>query len=279
MPSQSLTWVDGKATERLPLPDRGLDFGDGLFETLLLRRGKPAYAEQHWERLSHGLAALALPDCVAVVRDQLQAVSEAVEAKDWTWASLRVTVTRGSAPRGYRPPRVSQPRIIMSASELGRDATQLCSPATLCSSSVRMAPQSRLAGVKHLNRLEQVLAAGDAARAEVDEAIMLDQRDHLVAVSSGNLFLRLGGSLLTPPLHECGIVGTRRELVLNRWGPALGLVVTEAEIGIDELFDADEVFYSNALVGLRPVERFEQRNWTDHSTCEALFKRYLDELC
>ncbi|RLA48501.1 MAG: aminodeoxychorismate lyase [Gammaproteobacteria bacterium] len=274
---QAATWVDGVRTEALPLPDRAMEFGDGLFETLLLHHGSPLFTDLHLQRLQCGLQVLAFPDCLAKAREQLLNASAVVCNLGWRWAALRLTISRGSGPRGYAPPAATRPRIIITASELSYDCQQMGAAAVLSLANVRWPTQPALAGLKHLNRLEQVLAAAERCAAGTDEAVMLGQSGQLVSVVAGNLFLVRGGTLQTPALVDCGIAGTRRRLVMERWAGTLGLPVRETTLSLQDLEAADEVFYCNSLLGLRPVSRFGQRHWSSHAICEALFEQYQGE--
>lgn len=273
-----MIWLDGRRARALPLPDRGLEFGDGLFETLLLRGSEPQFHQLHLARLRRGCQVLGFPACDRLVEEQLDAVAAEIRASGWPWSALRVTLTRGAGRRGYAPPENCTPRIVISVSSLGQAPSRMASPAALGLAGIRWPTQPALAGLKHLNRLEQVLAAREYHQAGYDEAVMLDQQGAVISVVAGNLFLVMDGRLLTAPLDRCGIAGTRRELVMRRWAPALGLVVAEETLGTELLERADEVFYSNSLVGLRPVARFGQRAWTSHAVCEALHRQYREDL-
>lgn len=278
MAGESVFWLDGISAGALPLPDRGLDFGDGLFETLLLINSEPLLLELHLQRLQRGLDALGFPDCLAQAREQLLKASLSIQARGWHRTALRVTVSRGQAERGYAPPVQATPRIIISATELDPGQNGMPPAASLVLADIRWSTQPALAGLKHLNRLEQVLAAGEARNAGADEALMLDQQGNVVSVSSGNLFFVLGDRLLTPAISHCGIAGTRRDCVIRRWGPAMGLAVEEVTVTPAQLASAHEVFYSNSLVGLRPVASFQGKQWQYHRVCAALYKHYQDEL-
>ena len=278
MPGDTLIWLDGAEASALPLPDRGLDFGDGVFETLLTRHGEPLYLDLHLARMLRGCKLLALPDYDSAVRRHLQAVTLAITARGWHWASLRITLSRGAGPRGYAPPTKARPRIIISVTRLDRFAPDMAAPAALHLADMRWATQPALAGLKHLNRLEQVLAAAEYNAAGLDEAVMLDQTGRVISVVAGNLFVVSGREILTPELRNCGIHGTRRDLVMRRWAPSLGLVVRECELSTGQLESADEAFYTNSLVGLRPVARFGRRRWSAHTVCEALYRQYRGEL-
>lgn len=277
MSGETAIWVDGVLESALPLPDRGLDYGDGLFETLLLHSAQPLHVELHLARLARGCRTLGFPECELAVLEHLHLAAACAGERNWPWSALRISLTRGAGPRGYAPPTDPTPRIIACLSNLGDAPSTIADPASLGLARVRWAMQPALAGIKHLNRLEQVLAAREYRESGLDEAVMLDQQGGVVSVVAGNLFIVYGDELLTARVDACGIAGTRRELIMGRWAPALGLVVREQAITIDQLESASEVFYSNSLLGLRPVARFRQRRWETHSTCEALYRLYRGE--
>ncbi len=278
MSSPGAIWLDGAPVAALPLPDRGLEFGDGLFETLLLRNGVALFPELHLERLGRGLQRLGFPDCAGSARNYLEQAAAAVVSRGWPWSAMRLTVTRGGGPRGYAPPEPARPRFLVTASRLDRDCASMPPPARLDISSVRWSTQPLLAGLKHLNRLEQVLAGAESRRRGVDESVMLDQEERVVSVVAGNLFAVSAGRLLTPSLDGCGISGTRRQLVLQHWAPAVGLAVEEAELTVSDLAAADGLFFSNSLLPLRPVAQLGDRRWASCEACEALFRCWLETL-
>ncbi|MEP4147784.1 MAG: aminodeoxychorismate lyase [Halioglobus sp.] len=276
MSSSPVVWVDGERVSALPLPDRGLDFGDGLFETLLVRDGEPLFLSLHMDRLSAGLELLSFPGCLATARAQLTAC--AAKLGDIKWAAMRLTVTRGSGPRGYAAPQNSTPRMVITAAALEQDRSQFAAPLELGWADLRWSSQPHLAGIKHLNRLEQVLVANQARDARWDEAVVLDQQGNVCSLSAGNVFLLEEGRLLTPALETCGIAGTRRRLVLEQLAPALGVSVEQVPITPRQLLAADAVICCNSIRGLRAVARIEERTWTDFSMCEALHQSYLEAM-
>jgi 4-amino-4-deoxychorismate lyase len=277
MSGQSAFWLDGTLTAALPLPDRGLDFGDGVFETLLLQGGEPLFLEQHLQRLLLGLQALGLPDCRIAVLQQLEQVSRAI-GNDSPWSALRVSVIRAPGQRGYAPTINLQPRVLITVTPIDRDCKTMSDAATMGVADLRLSTQPVLARIKHLNRLEQVLAAAQAQASGVDECFVLDQQEHLVSVIAGNVFLLCEGELLTPMLVECGVAGTRRQLIIDEWGPAIGLKVRETRLTLADLKGAQEVFYSNSLQTVRPIAKLGDQQWSSHSVCEALFQQYLENL-
>lgn len=278
MSNQTRTWLDGVPAAELPLPDRGLDYGDGLFETLLLRRGQPLLTELHLDRLRCGLDILRFPECLAPVVEQVHSAAAQVRSAGWQWASLRLSVTRGAGPRGYTPPRSPVPRVLVQIAELDHDAAAMPAAAALSLSPVRLSCQPLLAGIKHLNRLEQVMAAAQAQQEGVDEAVLLDQSGNVISVIAGNLFVLRDGALITPPLNQCGVAGTRRRLIMESLAPAVGLQVFERAVSMPDLESAEEAFYCNSLRGLRPVASLGDVRWETHAICEALFAQYVREL-
>ena len=278
MAGDTVIWVDGERASALPLPDRGLEFGDGLFETLLVRGAVPLFTQLHLARMQQGCRVLVFPPCDETLGEQLHRAVAYIGTRQWPFSALRITLTRGSGPRGYAPPREARPRIVISATRLGEASPGMAAPAKLCLANTRWPTQPALAGLKHLNRLEQVMAAREYRLAGADEAVMLDQQGRVVSVVAGNLFLSLDGRLLTAALDQCGIAGTRRDLVMRRWAPALGLEVVEGTLTLEQLEAADEAFFCNSLIGLRPVARFQQRSWTSHPVCEALYQQYQGDL-
>ncbi|MEP5567298.1 MAG: aminodeoxychorismate lyase [Halioglobus sp.] len=276
MSTTPVIWVDGEPALSLPLPDRGLDFGDGVFETLLVRDGVPLFLSLHLERLSAGLTLLSFPDCLGQAKAQLSAC--AAELGDSQWAALRLTVTRGSGPRGYASPKNATPRIVITAAALDQDRSRFAAPLELGWADLRWSSQPHLAGIKHLNRLEQVIVANQAKEAGWDEAVVLDQLGNVCSLSAGNLFILEAGKLLTPPLETCGIAGTRRRLVLEQLAPSLCVEVEQVPISTKQLMAAEAVIGCNSIRGLQPVARIDERTWTDFSMCEALHKRYIEAM-
>ncbi|MEH6517928.1 MAG: aminodeoxychorismate lyase [Halioglobus sp.] len=268
-------WIDGHRATSLPLPDRGLDFGDGLFETLLGVNGRVPFLALHMDRLTRGLKVLGFPDVTDLAHKYL---NMALSELDSEARAIRLTVTRGSALRGYAPPQEASPRIIISVSPLAWNPLRPASPAELGVADIRWSNQPVLAGIKHLNRLEQVLAAGQRVAQGWDEAVMLDDEGLPLSVVSGNLFIVKDARLLTPPLERCGIAGTRRALIVERWQDQLGLEVKVERFTLAELEAATEVFYCNSLLGFQPVGIFGSTSWTSQAVCSSVQKLYMEAI-
>lgn len=252
----SNSWVDGRPGESLPLKDRGLAYGDGLFETIAVRHGKPLRLERHLERLREGCARLGVPLDDELIRAELLAFSAGLGD-----GVAKLLLTRGDGLRGYAPPQPAAPRRIL----LGSPFTSY-PPAhaergiRLFPCRTRLAEQPLLAGLKHLNRLEQVLARAEWQDGEFAEGLMRDMSGRVIEGVFSNLFLAASGILLTADLSRCGVAGVMRAEILSL-AERQGIPVQVRDIQYDELLAADEVFLCNSLYGIWPVRSFEGCNW------------------
>ena len=235
--------------------DRGLAYGDGVFETLAARDGRPLAPERHLARLRRGCEALGFP----APDDERLAAALVAAAAPAGASVVKLIVTRGRGGRGYRPPAVAQPEIHVSSSPWpdGMDAARRDGVAVRRLEH-RMGENPALAGLKHLNRLDQVLAAAELARHPgAGEGIVCDQSGRPVCGVMSNLFLVRGGELVTPALRRCGVDGIIRcaLLELSRAGALPPAAVRD--VGDAELDDADEMFVTNSVRGLLPVRSLD----------------------
>jgi 4-amino-4-deoxychorismate lyase len=243
-------WVDGVEGGTLPVTDRGLHYGDGLFETIAAVDGGLRFEALHWERLARGCMRLGLasPDWNALRAEARQAA--AVDR-----AIVKVIVTRGSGGRGYAPERAGPPRriVLRYGWSAGPDAVG-DRGATVAWSEISLTAQPLLAGLKHLNRLEQVLARARVAARGVDEALMCSEDGQVICGTMSNVFIVRQNRLLTPRVDRAGVAGVIRAVVL-RDAAALGLPVAESTLRRADVESADEVFVTNARIGVWPVRR------------------------
>jgi 4-amino-4-deoxychorismate lyase len=246
-------WVDGIETNLVPADDRGLQYGDGLFETILVRHGVARFLDAHLARLERGLARFAIP--FAPWTELRADISGALERAP-RLAIVKIIVTRGSAEtRGYAPPKIAHARRIVSLWPTAPlEPVHLEQGVLLNVADLRLADSSPLAGLKHLNRLENVLAAADASRGNAFDSLLLNTLDQLVSGATSNVFLVKGGELRTPPVDRAGVAGVMRQIVL-REAPLLGIPAREQEITRADLFAADAMFITNARIGVVPVRR------------------------
>ena len=242
--SASRALLDGRPAAALPFSDRGLRYGDGLFETLRVAAGEPVWWDLHMARLARGCAALgiAVPAQQALA-DEARALSQGEDGV------LRLLVTRGDGPRGYAPAGGDARRLLLF--DPGLPAPR--APLQVGWGTLALGVQPRLAGCKHLNRLEQVLAAQECAAAGLDELLLLDSAGAVTSGIAGNLFVVRAGQLLTPLLDRCGVAGTCRAWLLSQ------CAVQVARLSRADVEAADELFLCNSLRGILPVARLAGR--------------------
>ena len=245
----SLTWVDGVTAETVPADDRGLHYADGAFETLSCHGGRIQYEDLHRSRLTRALAALRVTSPAEQGARLFAEAGQRLETARHTGIA-RLTVTRGSGPRGDTPPETPQLRSILRAYPRPESshAELRCGVA-----ATRWATQPQLAGLTLLARTEQVLAAGEGAADGWGDMVMLDSDDHVISSSRANLFMLFGKQVVTPCLAQCGIAGTRRELLLTEVLPATGYAVEIRPISLAECLSADALIATNSVSGVTPV--------------------------
>ena len=231
--------------------DRGLAYGDGLFETMSIRHSRVQRLDLHLDRLRQGCDRLALP---MPESNELNA-RIATAAADIDRGHLKLILTRGSGPRGYAPPAAVVPTAILLAAP---EPTDPAPSITVVSLSQIVGENVKLAGIKHLNRLEQVLGRVELADLDADEGLMLSTSGAVIGGTSRNLFARFGSRLDTPSLDRAGIAGIMRRAVLELCAE-LGIETRQRAILPEELDQADEVFMTNALVGVQSVSRLNGR--------------------
>jgi 4-amino-4-deoxychorismate lyase len=250
-------WVNGEPAEILRLADRGLQYGDGLFETLAVQDGRIHRLELHFDRLREGCARLRLPmPDEALLRRELARAAEGE-----TRSVLKLMITRGPGGRGYRPPDPpSVTRMIFRHAwpDYPADWSALGIELQVC--KTRLAVGSSLAGVKHLNRLEQVLARSEWTEG-AQEGLMLDADGRVVEGTMSNLFASPAeGRLVTPDLSRCGVAGVTRRHILAR-ADAEGLQVEIRDLSLAELLESREIFVCNSIAGVWPVQRIESHRY------------------
>ncbi|MGD9603885.1 MAG: aminodeoxychorismate lyase [Gammaproteobacteria bacterium] len=243
------TLVDGLVNAQIDCANRGLAYGDGLFETLPLDNGAPRRWSLHYARMRDGAARLFMP-CPAP-ETWLEDITRVHHLGGGPpLAVLKLLLVRAAGSRGYAPPteagaiRIVQLFRFPQARETGRVFV-----AITCATPLGLNP--RLAGVKHLNRLEQVLGAREVALADADEGVMCDVDGQPVSGTRANLFIVRDGVVLTPPVVRAGIAGVMRARLLAHRGTVR---VQEAALSGDDLRHCDEMFFTNVLRGMESVD-------------------------
>lgn len=245
------TLINGDWSDKVAVLDRGLQYGDGLFETLPVVNGQAQHWDAHFDRLARGCDRLRIPTPKReVLAEETDRICAGVER-----GVLKIVVTRGRGARGYRSPHTVLPtRVVTIFPWPNHPQRNVADGVLVRICSTRLARNPALAGIKHLNRLEQVLARNEWDDPDIAEGLMLDTEHHVVAGTMSNLFLVKDGILFTPDLSHCGITGIMRNLVQTA-AAKLDIEVCIKWFTIDELHFADEVFLSNSLIGIWSVRK------------------------
>jgi 4-amino-4-deoxychorismate lyase len=252
--------VDGAATPLVPADDRGLAYGDGVFETMSAVDGRVPLLERHLRRMAEGAGRLgiAMPDAALWRAD----LARALPAQGRAVAKL--VLTRGSGARGYLPTVDAAPRRIVAVDRWAdRPASWWSDGIALRVCATRVGVNPALAGLKHLNRLEQVLARAEWSDASAVEGLMLDMEDRVVGGTMSNVFAVVEGALCTPPVDRAGVAGIARALIIE----ALG--ARERALTLADLSAAGELFVTNALIGAWPVATLEARRFDARAAVRA----------
>jgi 4-amino-4-deoxychorismate lyase len=239
--------VNGVESSAISVDDRGLQYGDGLFETMGATNGRVRYFERHMERVAVGGRRLGLPvPGPELVARECERALEGLGA-----GSVKLMVTRGPGPRSYRPPEEpSVTRIVVSSAPRPRNDPADGIVVRLCDTPLGLNPL--LAGMKHLNRLEQVMACAEWNDPAIAEGLMASVDGRLVCATAANLFLVRDGRLVTPDIRDCGVAGVMRGVVLDA-ARELGIDVDVTDLSELDLAAAREVFLTNVITGVRPV--------------------------
>lgn len=260
-------FVGGDEVAAIPPGDRGFAYGDGLFETMRVHDAGVPWWEAHWARLARGAGRLgiALP-AVQRVRDEAEAACRTVAT-----GVLKLVVSRGTGGRGYAPAADAAPTWTLGIHPL--PAPMPIDGIALRWCHTRLALQPALAGLKHCNRLEQVLARGEwstASDAHAHEGLMRSTDGDVVCATAANVFVFDARGWRTPALDRCGVVGVCREHVLGVEPAGIG------PLSVDDVEAADAVVLCNAVRGILPVARLGQRSWAPHPAVRALQRRLAD---
>jgi 4-amino-4-deoxychorismate lyase len=260
--------INGAAVDQIPALDRGLAYGDGLFESIRFVDVVAPLWARHMQRLSEGCGRLRIP-----VPDATQLWHEALEVtQDMPQAVVRVTVTRGLGERGYTLPVVPRPMRVVAAFAPPHASSEVYAQGVrvrVC--DIRLAEQPLLAGMKHLNRLEQVLARAEWDDPLIAEGVLCDSHGRVISATMANLFAVTGGALTTPALDRCGVAGVARAEVLSTYPQT-----RVGELTLDALQDASEIFLSSSVRGILPVRSLSERDYAVGDITRRLQRHWRD---
>lgn len=251
------TLIDGHEGTSLPVTDRGLLYGDGLFETLALRDGRPLLWDRHVQRLCEGCRRLGLmvPES-DLLHEEVTRIA-GTEAR----AVAKIILTRGTAHHGYQAAASgTATRIVQRLPWPAYPDVSGKEGVTVRWCETRLSRQPLLAGIKHLNRLEQVLARSEW-RDDFAEGLMRDTNGLVIEGTKTNLFLvRTDGTVVTPDLSQSGVNGVMRAQVLDS-AAAMAIPCTVQAVTAEMVESAQELFLTNSLIGIWPIRRIEARHY------------------
>jgi len=245
--------INGTPGDSLSSLDRGLLYGDGVFETIAISNGRLRFWARHMTRLREGCRRLAIPypDEPGLLQESLAVVAGTERGV------LKIIITRGPGGRGYRMPEDLQPTQIIQRHPWPGHAPELAGHGiSVCLCEQRLGCNPLLAGIKHLNRLEQVLARQEWSDAGIKEGLLRDVDGNLIEGTMSNLFIVRDHALVTPALDRCGVAGIMRTVVMELAGE-LALPASRQTLAMPDIQQADEVFLTNCLIGIWPVAELD----------------------
>lgn len=267
--------VNGEVTSSVSSQDRGLHYGDGLFETIAFVNQQPLFWEAHFQRLLNGCQKLGI---VCPTDSELKSTLNKLTktATDKLNLVIKIIVTRGDSERGYQLAKNSRPNIVLLLStypEYPKMYWEEGVKVLRCQTS--LSTQKQLAGLKHLNRLEQVLARQEW-NDEFQEGLMLNDDGQVIEGVMSNLFIVKDKSVITPSLENAGVNGIMRNVILNLC-ESNGIITTQDTLSFEQVADADEVFLTNSLIGVWPVKKIDTWSYSVGDTTKHIMQSLIKE--
>ncbi len=249
--------INGKSTDAVSLYDRGLQYGDGLFETIAVEDESLLCWDEHLERLQSGCSRLKIP---IPNQDTLSAESQRL-ISSVKRGIIKIIITRGQGGRGYASPVNIEPTRIISLypwPEYSFGNSDDGINVRVC--NYRYAHNSMLAGIKHLNRLEQILARSEWTDSSIAEGVVLDHEENVIEGTMSNVFYIKNNTLYTPELSACGVDGVIRKKIITL-AAELHLEICINKISLKSLMDADEAFMCNSIIGVWPIKKIDRKSF------------------
>ncbi len=264
-------WLNGESKHCIDVSDRGFQYGDGLFETIEILHGKPLFLDLHLTRLLAGCKRLLIPmpDYALLQRE---AENLAAQRKQ---AVMKLIITRGTGGRGYRQPEEIRPTRLFSLhpypdypESFYREGVSI----RFCRHRLGLNPS--LAGIKHLNRLEQVLGRAEWLNADIQEGLMLDLHGNVIEGTMSNVFYVKDRILHTPLIEQSGVAGIVRSIIIDL-AAQLPIETIKKNILPEELLQAEEMFVTNSIIGIWPVKKLDRQDFVVGPITQELHNAYL----
>ncbi len=251
--------VNGKLVSGIAPTNRGFAYGDGIFRTMRLLDGELQDWPLHYQTLVADCSKIQIvcPSAELLMQEFKYFMASASE-EDTQFSIIKIIITRGEGARGYAPPAVCEPTRVLIQSPLPNYPDEIyANGVALYSCQTRLAHQPILAGIKHLNRLENVLARAEHKDPRFFDGLLQDYDGHVIEAVSGNLFIRKEGVVMTPALDSCGVAGVMRQKILD-WYRTQGQPVVIAPLSIEDVLQAEGVVIVNSVYGVLQVAQIDE---------------------
>lgn len=264
------SFINGNPENQIPVTARAMAYGDGVFESIRLKKGQLLRLELHLQRMSEGAHRLGLNFDQTRLQDELEHYLAYLAEQKVEDGAVKVMLVRSGIAQGYgySIPTSSDHILIYRPVNAVDEKAQQGVKVRLCETRLQSNPV--LAGIKHLNRLEQVLARAEWQDDSISEGLMMDADSHVIEGTMSNLFCYSRGLLMTPIIGDSGVSGVMRRHVIEKLAPERKITVVETHISEKLLIDSDEVFLTNALIGIWPVRRYESTRWEQWPVTQSL---------
>ena len=254
-----------KQEDGIPVTDRSINYGDGCFTTMYSEGEHVFLIDKHIDRLEHDANRLGIKFCIETLKNYLYQACVNLLNSDTSASAIKVLISRGAGGRGYEPPEFPIPQIIISFYPTTRlvisKNESIAYKKTVKLAQIRLSIQPLLAGIKHLNRLEQVLAKQELQLQDCDDLLICNQDDKLIEATASNIFYLKSGVWITPTILDSGVSGVMRNSILEFM--QLNAIPCEAQsIGIQDILEAESVFLCNSIKFIIPISSFYAQNKT-----------------
>ena len=258
--------INGRRDEQVSSLDRGLLYGDGVFETIAVKNGVLLQWEDHLERLLIGCEKLGIQglDAKQLEKEALQLL----EAESDSKCVIKIIITRGIGDRGYKPTQQDLTRIVQKFPWPAHPASFAEEGVKVTQCTFRLAKQNKLAQIKHLNRLEQVLARSEWED-EFQEGLVCDTDDNIIEATSSNVFFQIDNTLVTPDLNQCGVAGVMRKKIIE-YCSKKNVAMQIRDVKLTEIGSMQAMFLCNSVNGIWPVRSFCGRKLDKTAIIEQL---------
>jgi len=266
-----IVFVNGVENAPISPLDRGFAYGDGVFETMAMRGGHLPLLKWHFRRLCRSCDRLRIKFDQVELEQQLEQVLFTARKRDITDAVVKLIVTRGPGGRGYAIPDLGETTlciVVVPPPVNFQRPNNVELNLFLCEH--RLGRNKHLAGLKHLNKLEYVLARAEWQSENFSEGLLRDSQDLVIEGTSSNVFIVVDKVLLTPLVNHCGVAGVMRDCIIEHLAPSVARGVKELELTLDDIKQADEMFMCNSVMGIRPVVSLEDCHWGSGDVTQEL---------